>query len=924
MFDKDGSYGRAIDFAKTFKPNTGFSNIYVFKEVDSNGNILDEKYGMNMLTDYGMQQFFSNQNTFPSNLYAGKGVTDFDKSSKVLVAKIPELKDAASVIDYNPAYDYPMYYASADQLGDDTGIITCVMKYKSFKFAENYPGLSVDISMTEYGIGSEIDSLWTHTWVYDSTGKKTFITKHVSVALEIDVYFCLSYYESLILGGYMNPVEGTNKWVPKDYTKDDATFNIITTMQCFMNRLQETEIGTFRNNNSRKTRSATHSYSAFADNNITYVSLMSTFQILEEAGQSDKAAHGYIDGFYFKNTGFLIMERQMLNTSESFETRLIPNNPWSHTNWTARLGVEDGMPITQMDISSVNLFNIKSKLPSREARWNIPIKYHNNKDHWYNETSFSEKFAMPIIYQNNGEYVKMYVFQNMRPDDPIEKLSILTNTIYATNKYWDVRFTGDLSETDPDKFWILITDQNNIPEKCKTARYWILIAPDLDIEVTRRSDVFYLKQNAADTDEGMLPSPFPIERGGHKVFDNYEYGWYIKNKTVYIPNRAAKYDFDTSSAASEVMTYKQWMLMFIDLPNGHYKYSDMTNAKTTNPEIIDKASPFSSSVNMMTKTYRTESQTGIICVQATDTNEAVIFDLRNSAFIEPSKKTNWLMSTCIYGTNKIAYISTTDTSPMIRVLNIDTKSEETYPVPTDVLSSLSDVSFMYGMNDYVWLTNGTTYSFYINLNIRTGNAWESCNLIEISKSNLPKIKITAVDECAIAYNYDLANTSSAVIFKYDYPEDTSTVGGTKISRQNSSGDYRAPTTMLLRYVNKTDSGAALMLIVIRQYLNQSTANGHTFETYDMGQFLYDGDTEEYHQYHSYIENPLIFGDYLIYDGKMSPLLNAMNIHIKGTTKTIGSLNRIKNVSGKSFNITCTNTPKFGTGSNNGLPPGIEN
>ena len=49
------------------------SNVYVAKTYTSDGKCIDEKYGMNLLTDYGFQQYFGVDGTptFPKNLYVG-------------------------------------------------------------------------------------------------------------------------------------------------------------------------------------------------------------------------------------------------------------------------------------------------------------------------------------------------------------------------------------------------------------------------------------------------------------------------------------------------------------------------------------------------------------------------------------------------------------------------------------------------------------------------------------------------------------------------------------------------------------------------------------------------------------------------------------------------------------------------------------
>ena len=63
----------------------------------------------------------------------------------------------------------------------------------------------------------------------------------------------------------------------------------------------------------------------------------------------------------------------------------------------------------------------------------------------------------------------------------------------------------------------------------------------------------------------------------------------------------------------------------------------------------------------------------------------------------------------------------------------------------------------------------------------------------------------------------------------------------------------------------------------------------------------------------------IHDDYLVTESKMIPLIHALPIKIKGTTKTISAFDGIKGVTNKQLNLVYTNTPIF-----SGKPPGQQN
>jgi len=940
---RDEVLDRAIEFARKLRPNSGFSNLYVARRIDRNGNVIDEKYGMNLMTDYGMKQFFTLEQNFPTSFYVGNGTTTFTVETNVMAGKIPGLTQAAINSDTNKYYGYPTYFASADSLSGDTGLITCVMKYLSCYYDYNISGLSNPVSITEYGIGGssdgDIDKLWTHSWVYDSKGKKTYITKNVNERLVFDVYLCMSYYESLILSGYQNQDEITKKWTNKDYTKDDSRFTVITTMHQFMNRMLENEMGTFKRNNVRYNRGrAAKSYSAFANNRIYNVDTMNTFTMYAEDSSNSGAVNysGYIDGFYQMHTGFLTLERQHIDPPENIDITVRSQQAWEFDGISRQFGSNYNVPVTQLDATSVCMFDHKSTETDKDKRWGVPVAYHNDKNHWYTETSMTTTFAVPIYYTNNDTISTLYLYQNMRPDDPIEKIDIATSTIYATNRYWNARFISDTSVDDPDNYWILITDPSNIPEKCKTARYWITNTKDVSMTIYRRSDVFYLRSNtsAYEGNEIQTINEFPKVIGSEKICDNYEYGWYMRGNKVYIPDRHSMMTVGSSTGTdTDTMTYRKWLVTFNSNSSADLYYADMSNVKTAaNPTVNTFKVPFTdTSVNIMNQCYRTESDTGLICLQSIKSgcNEAVIIDLRNDTWVtDPKKISDSRIATCIWGTNKIAYIkSTPEETPCIHVFDMETESEEVITVSYDGeegLTDISTISFMYGSRNKIWITDGSKYAYAIDITSTDKKAKGFDNAILISYGNLYKYKITIVDDVFIIYNPTSTDIGTAMYICYDNPTHVFSFDNTGID-YNPTNNMSTPTTMTLRYLNRdgVNNRGALMLLINRG--DSSSSYDMHCQLYDFGQYLFDETVTRYNTSQRNMSTLSPYGEYMVLNCKtISPAVNLMPVRIKGTTNTITTLNHIKNVSNKQFTIEYTNLPQFGNSENNGLPPGVRN
>lgn len=891
IYKLDDSYIRMMEFAKSHRPRGGLSNLYLIKRIDSDGNVTGEFYGMNMMTDYGMEQYFIQNATFPTNLYVGHGSITFDYTTNVLSEKIPNVTMPATVSNSTKYYNFPMYYEPALE-DNESGLITCVMQYMVCYLPENIDGISNEFSITEYGIGSGIDSLWTHSWVYDIRGEKIYITKNINERLEFTVYLCYSYYEHLITSGYEND-----------------RFTIITTMQYFMNRMREEGIYTFKKGNVKNRRSYnTRTSSRFDNGSVTYITPLTEFTMY----QGSDASSGYIDGFCQWYEGFMTLETQQLDDSEPVDlinfTSLTPTSP---SGFSQKFGHADYIPITQIDVDSVNMFNHKG---NGEDRWNNEVDYINNEEKWYNETPLQTAFATPIYYSNNNTVVKMYVYQNIRPKDKIVGIKCDAVTVYATDKYWD-------SST-----WELIRDFNDIPDKCQTARYWITSSNQNMITPIREYDDFHivLKNdnnvggNEKYTDGYETYTAFENKYGTRSQCDNYDYGWYMYDNTVYYPGKTRRYSFtigNPGALETESMTYDKWLVTF-NTGVAEFYLTDMSTLDSGAPEPTQQSLGFETSANAISDSYRTESTKGIICVQSLKTSESCIINLRSDNV--STHRLQSKMASCIWGTNKVAYISTDENN--IRVHDYETSSDNiNSELPEGV--EASSIKFIFGHTSYIWITDGNTYSHVFDMR---NKQWTVCDNVIPINTNINQYKMTAVDDVLILYNRNDMNISNARYIRIDNPNTYGDLSAYQISR-NYVGQR---IDFNLRYINnKTANGKenkALMLLIDRGYYSSSDPGAENM-VIDFGQFLYNGTIARWIDYDNSWTNLVLFGEFMVDRVRnRAPIINYMPIRVKGTTKTITALNWIKNISGKRWEVTFTNIPLFGSGEHNGLPPGKQN
>ncbi len=730
---RDASLDRAMVFAKNHRPSGGLSNLYVIKLVNNNGEVVDEKYGMNLFTDYGMGRYFVNSDSFPIKLFVGNGNGSIVTGSQVLLNKIPECTTSASVIDSSSSYDFPLYFDPNYGDGTEGGLITCIMKYKTFAYQSADVSGEPNFTMTEYGIGSDIDSLWTHSWIYDSSGNKTYIQRHDADNIIFEVYFCFSYTEKLI-----NDARG------------NGVYPVITTMQRFMSRMQSPNSYTYKRNNIKAARTVNRTQSTLINKKYSITYNISEFQLANTTADEQ----GYVNGFVQYYDGFSILTPESRSTGEAFVTSPLANEVsglLSSKSFSDKFGTIVEMPFTKANISAVNAFDFNTKT------WVAPLRYNAAVDHDYCETPLQPTMAVPIWYTNNNQYRKMYVYQNVYDTDDILAIQSTCETIYAATKYWD------------KNTWVNITNYANIPSLVRRYPYWIASSnsDSTKITTTRASGTFYLKpHNGSGDDDGYSILPYSASNTGSTkaCCGNPTYKWYAIGDRVYAENTLNPYSFKVFPSGyspddmdSDWGTYDKWAWFTHQQTNSLYLF-DMTNVVTTQPSPVTVTLNFTASIHV-TNTYMTESKTGLFCYSDTTSgnNEAVVIDVRGSVF-NPStnitKLTNTTIASCIHNTNKTAYVDSVN--GVVKVRNIDTQLD-TYS--RALPSGFGTATFIFGIDNYIWISDNTN-SYVINTNADTITACDRVIDGSINASGHNRMRVQASSDIFLMYHKDNAINGS--------------------------------------------------------------------------------------------------------------------------------------------------------------------
>lgn len=888
---RDVKFNNAMKFVKNFQNiHNGISNIYVFTTTDVDGNITSEHYGMNLMTNYGFKQIYSVGKSFNASnnlkLYVGSGVDDISVLSNSM-ENISFNGLAATNTDTDKQYNYPMYYSAGENDGE--GLITLISRFLVCTYPYDITNFPDPVYISEYGLGESPTALWTHSHVYDIKGNKTSITKNPNEMLTITVYMCLSFYEHIIQNGWSKTY---NHNVPSDWHN---RYTVLTTNQIMYNRMRESSINTYKRNNSIFDRSSNASRTVDTSNDNVYTNstVMSPFTIYSGGGNDS----GYIDGFVQRCSGYNNIEPQFLNIPENVEMiNLFSDTPSDYRGFANKFGkvpdnisnwsLEKYPTITTLFDAKAYLFNVNT------GDWSNELDIYNPDDKWYTETSLETNLAQPIYYSNNGEIFVAYLYQNLRPDDPIKKIDSTITTIYATNKYWDYNS------------WIWLNDYNNIPLEAQTAKYFITNTNTTSLSVHRESDSFHLLEKGTNKN-GYEQYNFKQVYGCKPQCDNYEFGWFMYDDTIYIPSNNTSFTIGNKSN-TESMTYNKWLVTFNSVDNKYY-VTDMSSVTSAFPSPVEKSIQYSGesdiNVNSLTQCYRTKTDTGLICMQATNVSKANVIDLRNEwkQQIFP-----WKLSTAIWGKNQIAYIE--NNSREIKIFDFDVNGNVGGPIPFP--ENMDDVSFMFAHTNYLWFTDGNTHTYYVNL---SDNNYEPQPCINNVKyySNLQYVKISAVKDCIIIYKYNDTNIGNAYYVKIS--EDVSRPMTLSDFQENLNTGQRIDFN--LRYVQNN----SLVLLITRGYGNDGSDN----RVIDFGQYITNNNVSRYYHYSDNLCGFHLYGENIIYKTNQKvPIINYMPIKVTGKTNTITTMNNIKHLSNKQWLISFTNYPAWGyeiTG--NGTPPG---
>ena len=841
------------------------SNVYVAKTYTSDNVCTGEYYGMNLLTDYGFSQFFGVDGTpaFPTQLYVGDGTASFDKTTNIMTSVLFNGlagTNQSTTVDHS----YPLYFAPGESLSP--GRVTTVSRFLITRYPENISGVSANVAISEYGIGTSPSALWTHSFVYDNLGDRASIIKRPGERLDIEVYFCCSYLESVIMNGWNN-----------------GNYSVITTGNLMLDRMNIPTVSVFRRTNHSGTSgkvdisSPTRSRSAIIDSTITKTVIMPEVFI-------SSAGTKYIDGFSCSDTGFLSLHPQQLSVAEQFTTDpVFSYNPRDLYGFEEMFGRE--LPFTQADITSIVSYNYKT------GAWTDTHYFNIDTDSIFDETPMSTAYAVPLVYTNNNSTETLYIYQNLKTTDPIVKIRGNVQTLYATDKYWH-------GPNIPNSDWIQITDRNNIPSAAQTKRYWISSSNQINLDPARVGS-FYLKTNVSDTGYETTPSEYTNIVNGTYLWGmkNDAYGTmvmcsYSEYRKLQIFSLTENYyeSFAFGRNIYDIMTYGKFAVVDTD------QYTSVYDLSTISQRYIDPATTLTITTISYGNRYSTTNEQGIFCSLRSN-NKLAIIDFRTPT-LTVTELSNVKVGCCMWKSAYVAYVPTDESKLIIYDTTTSTNAYE-FNIP----SGFTGIGRVMAHTNYVILASSSTT--YV-CDITTGTFTDLETVLSIDRTNGPIVR--CFDNIMVLC-HDGSNGNPYQVVGLLFENGNVTVRTIQTGydgryyRFAHTTPFLVGNTLLLEYSHPLYSGANLRNTI-----------------YDFGYFMKTGDLSLQYEYNwEYDARYFLYGDYAVYESIMIPLVDYLPIKISGTTKTISSINNTKSVRSKTFEVSFSNTPTF-----SGKPPGSSN
>lgn len=898
---------KVIKFATKMKSGP-FSNIYYIRKYDEDGNLVDEYYGMNHMTNYGMRRLCNDRINWPTNVYVGFGNNvPFNRADPYIVS--PIMDNAVTNINTTIDYGYPLFYYEDENHDASKSYITCMARFIQCRLDYNTP--DHDVNIAEYGVGeNQTSGLWTHSKVYNEAGTVTYIKKKLNERLDFDIFFCMTYSEKMI----------NDAWT-------QGIFTVITQMNRLLDnsyKMDVQKVFTYRRNNITTNRDVqkNHTYDGNTGNDALFYTVVSDFDLYNQDSNDQRCFCGFCE----YTPGWCVLEKVELPYTETFDIKLNAealngiqaytiSNYFGATNTSSQY-----CPFNKAHIDHVYMFNV---VPDGNGDYGYTneVNFINSDDHDYCETAMQTACAVPIYHEQDETFVQFYLHMNTNPTDAITSFTNTTlGTLYATDKYWDR--------------WTLIPNLQHVPVEHQHDRFWITKSNDQSLDPVRESSRFsYDPSCGMDETVGYstMDQNSVTSFDGSDLFDdaNKRYKYFVRRNVVFYPEIKEYYTITNCNENGwhKYYGHGKWLLIFTNdngNGNGSYLLTDVINRQT---KIVASGFQYLSG-EIHDVSYITNTGMGIVCIQTYNSDihkrECIAIDLRNMPSIiddmsayehyfsdtsgDASPWVGTLCATAIWGTSCVAYIP--NDRRELRIYDFDTHTEETYAIP----DGLTGYQFIYAHSKYVWVTAGNsgtnkTYVFNTDTHLWTTCGDRNCSLFASNVQTWwQNIMFTCVDDFIMMWRYDTVTEWLRTVYYIRLNNNRETFVDNNLNALNRDTNYFNGAKMCkLRYISceydqntgERLKGTLALIATGGYHYGDSNPQGSIIEIVDFGEFIYGENITNYCvSVGNNIWSVIPYGEFIVQSSRKIPIEYGIRHRLVGTTRSVTALNKIKHISGQ--------------------------
>lgn len=475
-----------------------YHNVYRIISQDMNGNITNEMFAINVMTDYGFNLLFNGNSHRGSNtnyytrLWLGNGTSTSYSPDSPTMESILSTSIYATNVDCDRTFQYSKYMS-------DTGVV--ISRFRLMYGYFDYTVFDEDKDVTEIGVAFDSDSasynrLVLHARIYDINGDPSSFKKKLYERLTVYVYVTYGIKIAPIINklwnksnrvvallafnGYTYPIGTVGGSSGDGYSK--PVYSTIT------NNVSG-YYSYYRRNDVSSDRQIDNGMFLLDNYHTGYVSEMGTREIsngvyafspkyynLSIVNESKYKYYqwlriGMSTSFNLAGDGIGMAFRIKMEEPEEIVSEIITDNydsnsmlnafgrnpngtnsPSDNSDFSTNYGM---IPVTDFNITSLKAWDCQ------EHDWSIDVPYLYDNTIPLDSNFIVFFTILPSYYDvSTGKNRDCIVWINPWPEVPITSITTEFNGVYyVTDTYWDT------------STWELISDRLNIPASLQNKRY---------------------------------------------------------------------------------------------------------------------------------------------------------------------------------------------------------------------------------------------------------------------------------------------------------------------------------------------------------------------------------------------------------------------------------------------------------------------